>query len=331
MTGKRPSRNKPSSDGAGSMTGLRAALRRLRLLHSLAQIVEKAPLEACRGCGFERAVLFSVHDSEIVVESAYFEGHQRWADEFLLFGRSNPQEAQPRSIEAEIIRQPAPVLVTDAQNDPRTIKPLVSALRTKSYVAAPIMPEGAVIGILEADCYFSGRQLTGLDLDALWTFAERFGYAAERVSLLERLRTQQHSIRDLLAITIEALSEADESEVELGSSQPGAAGSSGPLRGRRLSGDSAIEDLLTPRELEVLALMAAGNTNADVAGRLVISESTVKSHVKNILRKLEAGNRAEAASRYMLASLTSRVTRSHSLVTREEDVPPSVEFRAPLR
>jgi LuxR family transcriptional regulator, regulator of acetate metabolism len=327
MTVGKSSVGKPSRAAAGSMTGLRAALRRLRLSHSLAQIIEKAPLEACRGCGFERAVLFSVHDSEIIVESAHFEGDPRWADEFLLFGRSNPQELeQHRSIEAEIIRQRGPVLVTDAQNDPRTIKPLVSALRTKSYVAAPIMPEGPVIGILEADCYFSGRQLTGLDLDALWTFAERLGYAVERVALLERLRSQQRSIRELLGITIEALSEADESDVELGSSRQRAAGRSGPLHGLPSSADSAIEDLLTPRELQVLALMASGKTNADVASRLMISESTVKSHVKNILRKLEAGNRAEAASRYMLASLRTRVTRSRSLVVGGEDVPTSVEF-----
>ena len=50
--------------------------------------------------------------------------------------------------------------------------------------------------------------MTALDLDTLWTFAEGFGYAVERVALLERIRSQQHSVKDLLAITIEALSEA---------------------------------------------------------------------------------------------------------------------------
>src|SRR2546426_4343496 len=226
MTGKRPS-SEPLPKANGSIAGLRAALRRLRLSRSLAQIVERAPLEVCRSCGFERAVLFSVHESEIVVESAHFEGDPRGANEFLLFARSNPQEPEQHpSIEAEIIRHRAPVLVADAQNDPRTNKALVSALRTKSYTAAPIMPEGRVIGILEADCFFSGRRLTALDLDTLWTFAEGFGYAVERVALLERIRSQQHSVKDLLAITIEALSEADVSDVRLGSSQQRAAGGS---------------------------------------------------------------------------------------------------------
>jgi DNA-binding NarL/FixJ family response regulator len=56
---------------------------------------------------------------------------------------------------------------------------------------------------------------------------------------------------------------------------------------------------LTRREVEVLRLMAAGDTNGRIARRLVISEGTVKSHVKHILRKLGAANRAEAVSRWL--------------------------------
>jgi DNA-binding NarL/FixJ family response regulator len=58
------------------------------------------------------------------------------------------------------------------------------------------------------------------------------------------------------------------------------------------------DDLLSKRELEVLAKIAEGWTNAEIADRLVIAESTVKSHVKNILRKLGAANRTEAVCWY---------------------------------
>ena len=53
---------------------------------------------------------------------------------------------------------------------------------------------------------------------------------------------------------------------------------------------------LTPREREVLALMADGGTNRQIAARLEISEQSVKSHISNLLRKLGARNRTEAAA-----------------------------------
>jgi DNA-binding NarL/FixJ family response regulator len=57
---------------------------------------------------------------------------------------------------------------------------------------------------------------------------------------------------------------------------------------------------LTRREVEVLRQMALGQTNAQIAGNLFVSEGTVKTHAKHILRKLGAANRAEAVSRFHL-------------------------------
>ena len=56
------------------------------------------------------------------------------------------------------------------------------------------------------------------------------------------------------------------------------------------------DDMLTPREREILGLLADGMSNADVAERLFISQETVKSHVRHILAKLEADTRTHAVA-----------------------------------
>jgi DNA-binding NarL/FixJ family response regulator len=56
------------------------------------------------------------------------------------------------------------------------------------------------------------------------------------------------------------------------------------------------EDMLTSREREILKLLADGMSNSDVAGKLYISQETVKSHVRHILTKLEADTRTHAVA-----------------------------------
>jgi DNA-binding NarL/FixJ family response regulator len=56
------------------------------------------------------------------------------------------------------------------------------------------------------------------------------------------------------------------------------------------------DDALTERELDVLMTVAAGNSNKIVAGKLSISEETVKSHVRSILSKLAANDRTHAVT-----------------------------------
>jgi len=59
--------------------------------------------------------------------------------------------------------------------------------------------------------------------------------------------------------------------------------------------EHAADDSLTPAEIAVLRLIAAGNANKQIADQLAITEETVKSRVKNILSKLGANDRTHAA------------------------------------
>ena len=60
--------------------------------------------------------------------------------------------------------------------------------------------------------------------------------------------------------------------------------------------EHAGDDLLSPREIDVLRLIAAGNSNKLIADQLVISEATAKTHVASILSKLGANDRAHAVT-----------------------------------
>ncbi len=65
----------------------------------------------------------------------------------------------------------------------------------------------------------------------------------------------------------------------------------------RLANDPFTD--LTPRERELLASLAGGLTNAQIAGKLDISINTVKFHLKNLYDKLSVGNRAQAVAAFL--------------------------------
>src|SRR5258707_4700579 len=60
--------------------------------------------------------------------------------------------------------------------------------------------------------------------------------------------------------------------------------------------EHAADNVLTPREMDVLRSIAEGNSNKEIAGKLSLSEETVKGHVKNILAKLGASDRTHAVT-----------------------------------
>jgi DNA-binding CsgD family transcriptional regulator len=263
-------------------------------------MIERGASVLCQACDFDRAIFFRIHDACVVPQHAYFSKDPDWAEEFIGVAGTQPVPLSRHELhEAEMFRRRTPLLVRDPQNDPATYKPIVTAIKNPSYVAAPIMPAGKVIGLLHADAYYAGREMTPLDRDTLWAFAEGFGYALQRTLLVERLRAQRDQVRQMVTSTEAVVSELTDAELELLQTDGEGAALARTAAAVFVAPESRLEALMTPRELEVLELVARGDTNGAIADQLVISEGTVKSHVKHILRKLNAANRAEAVSRYM--------------------------------
>lgn len=277
---------------------IQQALARLRGLPTASAVMNAAVRELCMTCGMSRALLFRVDDSELILETSYFRLGEHLADHVRQVAKTERPKLNHLMLETQMIRRRRPLLVTDPQTNDQAFRPLMSATMTDTYVAAPIMPQGAIIGFLHADRFEQDKRCDELDRDALWAFAEGFGFALERATLMERLQRQRTEIHRLMSSTSAMLDDFCQTEVTLCRTDDEAASVARSAAGLFIAPDSRITSLLTRREMEVLTLLAEGSTNAAIASRLVISESTVKSHVKHVLRKLRASNRAEAVSRY---------------------------------
>jgi DNA-binding CsgD family transcriptional regulator len=275
----------------------------LRGVTTVEQMLERAPMAATR-LGFDRTIVSAVKDSCFVPRTCFIGGDTEWAQAIVRAGAERPRRLDRNLLETEMVRRRQPIRVQDAQNDPRVHREIADVSMSRSYVAAPVIVQDRVIGFVHCD-YLAQRKIVGpMDADALWMFAEAFGFAFERIAYGERIGRLRTSFLQSMALAEDTFAHAVEDEISFDDGvTPG--GTAGPVVPRApapapslAGGRSALADLLTRRELEVLRLMASGATNDGIASRLVISHGTAKTHVKHILRKLQAANRAEAVSRF---------------------------------
>ncbi|HYF28345.1 MAG TPA: LuxR C-terminal-related transcriptional regulator [Baekduia sp.] len=287
------------------LQGVQAALAALHEVADPGRLYDAATAALCRHCDFDRVILFGVEGDELVALSVHFTGEPEWAARVLELGRGAGRPQLSESIlETEMLRRRAPALVQRPDQDPRATRPLVEATQTTSYVAAPILPAGRVIGFLHADHHTTGRAVDEVDRDVLWAFAEGYGYAVERTLLRAHLDEQRRRLRELGTAMADVGEDICNAEMALDRSSGATARATTRALTGALQPPAGAQFNLSPRELEVMELLAAGETNSAIARRIYVSESTVKVHVKSILRKLGAANRAEAAARFMAGAQT---------------------------
>lgn len=271
------------------------ALARLREARSTEQIL-RAMAEEVQHLGFPRVIVSRVEDGLWIPFICVIEGDPEWGEAIARAGQDDPQSLDHMILESEMVRRRMPMLVRDVQTDPRAHRPIADASFSRSYVTAPLMPDGRVIGFIHADCYTTRRDVDEFDRDLLWLFAEGAGYAFVRTLLLERLEHMRESVRGATEAIGSTVDEVVTAEVELAQLERRTAAVTGTAATRLITADARLQSVLTRREVEVAKLLATGQTNAEIARRLFVSEATVKTHVSHVLKKLGASNRAQAAS-----------------------------------
>jgi len=292
-----------------ALTELVAAQAELRRQGSAAAVFELAPRALCQTRIFDRVLVSRVRGSTWSPQALYTRDDEgRVALELdgvledLHIALASPL------VEAEVVRRRLPALITDAQHEPRTHRPLVERTGTREYVVAPIVANSAVVGLLHADRYRTAGALSEVHRDLLRLYADGVGLSIERAELVERAEQQQSTVTEAYAAAFRSVTDlCSGPALQLGAAPP--SGNARPASARKRGRadeprESARMARLTSREREVLALLASGATNAQLADRLTVAESTVKSHVKHILHKLGASNRAAAISCYMRETRT---------------------------
>ncbi len=284
------------------LTEIRNALGELRGL-SPREMIYSAPVVLSRQFGFARTMISTVRGSVWLPQRLYIEdeGADPYSRPFLNYVHGAHIQLADAPMETELIRKRCGAFVPSPKDDKRTFKELINVSGCCGYIAAPITVGGRAIGMLHADRPEPDGVVTMDHLDQLEAFAECLALAFES-AVLEEKAAQQH-------VEVENLS-ANVDELLRRSTRPALWSATGATPGQRHDAhrhtDLPAVPTLTVREREIMSYVATGATNGQIARCLVISEGTVKSHLKHIAKKLNTSSRAAAVAVY--AGIASPVT-----------------------
>jgi DNA-binding CsgD family transcriptional regulator len=280
------------------------AIGTLARLGPVSQIVERCARQGADAADLDRLVLSRIEHGMLVVEQLHVRAHDDVAA-LLADLRRTPLRLSYPLLECELLRRRQARLVRDIDHAQPGRYAFLDTLQWREYVAVPIVVDTRVVGFLHGDRTPERRPLAQLDVDALEQFAEGFALVFERAVLRRRLRDQSREIRRIADWAGARTGDLSDATIELSDGRSAEADSPAATLPPDVLADDGL-GALTSREVDVLRLMAEGKTNGDIARALFVSEGTVKFHVKNILRKMQASNRADASSRFLRLTLRDR-------------------------
>jgi DNA-binding NarL/FixJ family response regulator len=267
----------------------RDAARRLGEVGSAQGILDRAAEELGVSSQFDRVLISEVVNRALQPRAIWCDGDRARGAADLRELRREPIALEYPLIEDEVARRQHVEIVSVSTSRSRAAPRLSTVLGWEGYVVTALTVQGQTVGLLHADAARSGRRLDALDADVAAQYAEALAGVFERAFLRDALQLHRAELQSAVRWMSGRLGRL---------AAPADLGSAASAAGN----DLPSVDALTPRELEVLGLLARGKTNLAIADLLVVREGTVKYHVKNILRKLGATSRADAVSRYLRAT-----------------------------
>jgi two-component system sensor histidine kinase DevS len=188
------------------------------------------------------------------------------------------------SVFGRVITEERPSISDDVENDPAAVGQPPGHPAVRTFLGVPLRLSSEVIGMIGVANKPGGYSADEEQL--LSTFANQVAVAIDNAGMYER---QQNMIARLQQLN-EHMTKAEREQLLA-------------LERKRLATTFRLDHRVVPQapprlndsQHEILRLLAEGLSNGEIAGRVHLSENTVKSHVREILRKLKVENRVQAA------------------------------------
>ncbi|MEN0133550.1 MAG: LuxR C-terminal-related transcriptional regulator [Rhodococcus sp. (in: high G+C Gram-positive bacteria)] len=254
-------------------TGIDRAVRALDDAASSAELMQRACERVAELCSVDKVVLSRLDGDRIIPVAAFSAAPDTMPALPSEFGLPDGSpEADALETNTVTVGSPAPAELREL-------------LGANGFTTTPVVVDGIPAALVHV-----GAVLDGSRRHALGVFAEVLGGHFERVGLESRRERQNALLRE------SARRWTGDPDVDAAPSR--GASDLAPSQSDRDVAEQRPLEPLTEREADVVRLILTGASNSAIAAELVITVDTVKSHVKRILRKLGATNRAELIAKY---------------------------------